>query len=162
MGMTDDQKQSIGQALGRVVSGVYILTARHGDQTGAMMASWVQQTGFNPPTVSIALAKGRPIAQIIRDSKRLALSVVPSDDKTLMKFFARIKPGEDPFAGVKINPAPSGVPILSDALAYLDCEVMSFHDFGGDHELVVASITDGQMLREGTAFAHQRGNGFHY
>jgi flavin reductase (DIM6/NTAB) family NADH-FMN oxidoreductase RutF len=79
-----------------------------------------------------------------------------------MKYFARIKPGEDPFAGVKIEPASSGIPILSDALAYIDCQVMSFHDFGGDHELVAARITDGRMLREGTAFAHQRGSGFHY
>jgi flavin reductase (DIM6/NTAB) family NADH-FMN oxidoreductase RutF len=160
--MTDSEKQSIGKALGRVVSGVSILTARYDLESAAMMASWVMQAGFEPPALVIALAKGRPIENLIRQSHRLAISIIPEDDKSLMKHFVRIKPGEDPFAGVNIQPAPSGVPILADALGWLDCQLIDTHDFGGDHELFIAKVTAGQMLREGTAFAHQRGNGFHY
>lgn len=160
--MTDEQKQSIGRALGRVVSGVYILTARYDLESSAMMASWVTQTGFDPPTVAVALAKGRPIAGLIRQSHRLALSIVPDGDKLLMKHYARLKSGDDPFAGITTRPAPSGVPVLADALGWLDCQLINTYDFGGDHELFVARVTVGEMLREGTAFAHQRGNGFHY
>ncbi|HTL28205.1 MAG TPA: flavin reductase, partial [Tepidisphaeraceae bacterium] len=75
MQISDELKHSIGKALGRVPSGVFILTARHSDQASAMMASWVQQASFHPPTVSIALAKDRPIAEIIRASKQCVLSV---------------------------------------------------------------------------------------
>lgn len=160
--MTDEQKQSLGKALGRVPSGVFILTATHGGESAAMMASWVMQASFAPPTVTVAIAKGRPIASLIRSSKLLALSIVPAEDKLLMKHYARLKPGDEPFAGVATRPAPSGVPILSDALGYLDCQFIQSHDFGGDHELFIATITAGEILREGTAFAHQRGNGFHY
>ncbi len=160
--MTETQRHSIGNALGRIPSGVFILTAKHEAVTAAMLASWVQQAGFEPPAVSIAIAKGRPIAQLIRSSKRLALSIVPNEDKSLMKHYARLKPGDDLFAGVKHQSAPSGLPVLSDALGWLDCQLLGTHDFGGDHELFVAEIVDGAMLREGTAFAHQRGNGFHY
>jgi 3-hydroxy-9,10-secoandrosta-1,3,5(10)-triene-9,17-dione monooxygenase reductase component len=160
--MTEAQKQPIGKALGKVVSGVFILTARHNDAVAAVMASWVQQVGFSPPAVSVALAKGRPIAALIRASSLFALSIVPDNDKTLMKHYARLKPGDGPFAGLSTRPAPSGVPILADALAYLDCRLIGAHDFGGDHELFIAEITDGQVLHPGNAFAHQRGNGFHY
>jgi 3-hydroxy-9,10-secoandrosta-1,3,5(10)-triene-9,17-dione monooxygenase reductase component len=160
--MTEEQRHSIGKVLGRVVSGVYILTARHGEQSAAMMASWVQQVGFDPPAISLAIAKGRAITDLIRASNRLALSIVPDADKSLMKHYARLKPDDDPFRGVKTTPAPSGLPILSDALGWLDCRLINTHDFGGDHDLLFAEITDGGMLREGTAFAHQRGNGFHY
>lgn len=160
--MNEQQKESIGRALGRIPSGVFVLTARHETQVSAILASWVQQTSFEPPAISVAVAKGRPIAELIRASNRLAVSVVPNEDKSLMKHYARLKPGEDPFAGVSTRPSPSGVPILSDALAFLDCELLQVCDFGGDHELFVARITAGELLREGTAFAHQRGNGFHY
>ena len=160
--MTDQQKHSIGHALGRVPSGVFILTAKHQTQVAAMMASWVMQASFTPPTITIAVATGRPILQLIEASGRLALSILPQDDKTLMKHYARFKGGEDPFAGVSTQPAPSGVPVLSDALGYLDCKVTGVHTFGGDHDLIIAEITDGAMLREGAAFTHQRGNGFHY
>lgn len=160
--MTDDQKQSIGKALGRVVSGVYILTARYDLESSAMMASWVMQAGFDPPTVTIALGRGRPIARLIAQSHRLALSILPDGDKLLMKHYARLKPGDDPFAGITTKPAPSGVPVLADGLGWLDCQLVNMYDFGGDHELVVAKITAGEILRDGTAFAHQRGNGFHY
>ena len=162
MWMTEEQKQSIGKALGRIPSGVFILTAKHQSEQAAMMASWVQQVGFSPPAVSVAVAKGRPIGQMIRESKLLALSIIPSDDKTLMKHYARLKGTDDPFAGMNTSAAPSGVTILSDALAWLDCKLINVHDFGGDHELFIAEITNGHMAREGTAFAHQRGNGFHY
>jgi flavin reductase (DIM6/NTAB) family NADH-FMN oxidoreductase RutF len=145
-----------------VPSGVFILTSAHDGKADAMMASWAQQASFSPPAVSVAIAKGRPIAELIRASKKLALCVLPNDDKTLMKHYARLKSGDDAFAGVNHRPAPSGVPILTDSLAYLDCRLISTCDFGGDHELFIAEIIAGEQLREGVAFAHQRGNGFHY
>jgi len=160
--MTEQQKHSIGKALGRVPSGVFILTAKHQIEQSAMMASWVQQVGFAPPAVSVAVAKGRPIGGIIRASNRLALSIVSSEDKSLMKHYARLKGVDVPFVGVATKPSPSGLPILTDALAWLDCKLIGTHDFGGDHELFIAEVTDGEILHEGTAFAHQRGNGFHY
>lgn len=153
----------IGKPLGRIPSGVFILTASHDGASGAMLASWVQQAAFDPPAVSVAVAKGRPILELIRASKRLAISVVPHDDKTLMKRYARgIKEGEDPFAGVATQKTSSGIPVLADALAWFEAEVIHACDFGGDHELLVAKVTDGAVLREGAAFTHQRGNGFHY
>jgi len=160
--MTEQEKQAIGKALGRVPSGVFILTAKHNDQATAMMASWVQQASFDPPTISVAIAKQRPIAELIRASKRLALSIVPNADKTLMKRYAKAKPGDDPFAGANTKLAPSGVPILADALAFLDCELIQIVDFDGDHDLYIAKITAAESLRDGEAFNHQRGNAFHY
>ena len=160
----DAAHQTIGKALGRVPSGVFILTAAHRGRAAAMLASWVQQASFEPPAVSIALAKGRPIGELIRASGALTLSVVSNEDKSLMKHYARGTPDEnDPFAGVRVyDLGGDSAPALAEALAYLDCRFISACEFGGDHELLVARVVGGAMLREGTAFAHQRGNGFHY
>src|SRR5688572_10656191 len=99
MSVSEELKHTVGKALGRIPSGVYILTASHGGESAAMMASWVQQAAFDPPAVSIAMAKGRPIARLIHASKRMALSIIPEVDTSLMKRYARgVKEGEDPFA----------------------------------------------------------------
>src|SRR5207248_2071384 len=87
--MSDELKQSIGKALGRIPSGVFVLTAQHAGAKAAMLASWVQQAAFDPPALSVALAKGRPIADFIRGSRKFALSIVPQDDSSLMRRYAR-------------------------------------------------------------------------
>src|SRR5262249_39865734 len=113
--------------------------------------------------VSIAVARGRPIGEMIRASGKLALSVVPDGDTSLMKRYARgIKPGEDAFAGVEILTTPAGIPALKAAVAWIEGDVLSTCEFGGDHDLFIAEITGGAILHPGQAFTHQRGSGFHY
>jgi flavin reductase (DIM6/NTAB) family NADH-FMN oxidoreductase RutF len=160
--MTEDNKASIGKALGRIVSGVYILTAAHEGKTSAMMASWVCQAGFDPPAITVALAKKRPIAPLIRGSRKFAISIIAADDKTLMKFYARYKGDTDPFEGLKTKLSASGIPVLADSLGYLECDLMQFYETVTDHDLLLGKVIGGEQLREGTAFAHQRGSGFHY
>ena len=163
MAISEELKHTVGKALGRVPSGVFILTAGEGTDATAMMASWVQQAAFDPPAVSIAMAKGRPIGELIKSSKKLALSIIPDGDSSLMKRYARgVKPGEDPFAGVETIQTPGGLPAMKSALAWLDCRLIHECDFGGDHELLIAEVVAGNILRLGTAFMHQRGSGFHY
>src|SRR5215510_4327851 len=136
MPVSEEFKHTVGKAIGRIPSGVFILTAAHNGEATAMMASWVQQAAFDPPAVSIAVARGRPIGEMIRASGKLALSVVPEGDTSLMKRYARgIKPGEDAFAGVEILTTPAGIPALKAAVAWIEGDVLNTCDFGGDHDL---------------------------
>ena len=161
--VSDHLKNTVGRALGRVPSGVYILTAHHDGQDAAMMVSWVQQASFQPPAVSVAVQKDRPVRQMIHASRSFALAVVGEGDTSLMKKYARgIPPGHDPFEGVEVIRTPGGLTVPAAALAWLECAVQSVCEFEGDHELVVARVTDGALLREGASFTHLRGNGFHY
>lgn len=160
---TDEQKLPIGKALGRISSGVFVLSATDGTMNAAMLASWVMQAAFDPPCISVAIAKGRPIIEMIRRTSHFALSIVPEGDRTLMKRFARgVKEGEDPFAGIAITRSPGGAPILCDALGWIEATLIDTLDYAADHELLVCRVTAGALLGEGHAFNHQRGNGFHY
>jgi flavin reductase (DIM6/NTAB) family NADH-FMN oxidoreductase RutF len=160
---TDEQKLPIGKALGRIPSGVFVLTATDGTTNAAMLASWVMQAAFEPPCLSVAIAKGRPIIQLIRRVSHFVLSIVPEGDKTLMKRFARgFKEGEDPFAGISTSKSSAGVPILCDALGWIEAKLIDSFNYTADHEILIAQVTAGALLREGHAFNHQRGNGFHY
>ena len=160
---SEELKATVGKALGRIPSGVFVLTATHGGKRDAMLASWVQQCAFDPPAVSIAVAKNRPIVELIKQAKILGLSVVPENDTTLMKKYARgIKEGEDPFAGVEITTTPGRAIVLQQSLAWLEGQLMTTCEFGGDHELLIASVTNGALLHGGASFTHLRGSGFHY
>ena len=102
------------------------------------------------------------MAKTILAAKNFALSILPEEDKTLMKHYA--KPFEDanPFAGVRTLQTPAGIPALADSLAWLECTLISTCDFGADHELFIGQITAGAILKEGKPYTHIRGNGFHY
>jgi 3-hydroxy-9,10-secoandrosta-1,3,5(10)-triene-9,17-dione monooxygenase reductase component len=163
MAISDEFKHTVGKALGRVPSGLFILTATHDGKSDAMLASWVQQASFDPPTISIAIGKGRGIVDLIKAGKTLVLSIVPEGDTSLMKRYARgVKPGEDPFAGVEIVTTPGGWVAMKSAIAWLECQLLQTCDFGADHELLIAKVVRGELLQQGQSFTHQRGSGFHY
>ena len=163
MAVSDELKARLAKPLGKVPSGVYILTAAHAGKSHAMLASWVQQAAFDPPALSVALAKDRPIYPLIRESKRFALSILGEHDTALMKKYARgIDPGQDAFEGMRTVESAGGIPCLGDALGWIECRVMSVCEFGGDHDLILGEVTAAELLKEGLPFKHSRGNGFHY
>ncbi len=87
--MTDEVKLAIGKALGKIPSGIHILTTGQGTAALAMLASWVQQAGFDPPAVTVAVAKGRPAGAAIHQNQAFVLSILAEGDKELLKKYAR-------------------------------------------------------------------------
>ena len=159
----DELKNTVGKALGRIPSGVFILTARHDGAASAMMSSWVQQAAFDPPAVTVAISKGRPVRPLIAAGGRFALAVVGEADTSLLRRYARgVEPGQDPFEGVDTLTTPAGHLVPAAAIAWLDCQVIRAIDFDADHELLIARVAGGALVREGESFTHLRKNGFHY
>jgi flavin reductase (DIM6/NTAB) family NADH-FMN oxidoreductase RutF len=83
--------------------------------------------------------------------------------QALMKhFLKRFPPGADRFAGVKTQPAANGSPILTDSLAYLECEVVSRMEVS-DHWIVYSKITNGRVSNPDALTAvHHRKVGNYY
>ncbi len=155
-------KEAIGSALGKIPSGVGVLTTKSGDQESAMLASWFQQAAFDPPMVTVAVNKSRPIASLIDDSKKFCLSLFHTNQKNLFGHFARgFEPGVDPFEGINVKREECGCAILADSMAYLRCELVSVTD-AGDHKLYLGKIIDGNILDDGNTMVHTRKNGFKY
>src|SRR5437763_1820902 len=79
----------LGQALGRIPSGLYILTVRSGDRATGMLASWVQQAGFDPPMLTVAVRRDREVADLIDATGRFTLSQLAKGSKSLIRHFGR-------------------------------------------------------------------------
>jgi flavorubredoxin/flavin reductase (DIM6/NTAB) family NADH-FMN oxidoreductase RutF len=154
----------LDKALGRISGGLYIITAQKGDVSGAMLASWVTQASFKPLGLTIAVAKDRAIESMMHAGDKFVLNVLEEGNyQTLMRhFLKRFAPGADRFAGVKTQPATNGSPILTDALAYMECEVVSRMELS-DHHIVYAIVDNGRVSNpDALPAVHHRKVGNHY
>jgi flavorubredoxin/flavin reductase (DIM6/NTAB) family NADH-FMN oxidoreductase RutF len=174
LGQTLTQKELIKQrksldnelskAIGRISGGLYIITAQKGDTKSAMLASWVSQASFEPPGLTIAVAKDRAIESLMQVGDRFVLNVLEEGNyQDLMKhFLKRFPPGADRFAGINTQTASNGSPILTDALAYLECEVTSRMETS-DHWIVYSQVDQGRVSKaEALTAVHHRKVGNYY
>jgi flavorubredoxin/flavin reductase (DIM6/NTAB) family NADH-FMN oxidoreductase RutF len=154
----------VDKALGRISGGLYIITAQKGEVSGAMLASWVTQASFKPLGLTIAVAKDRAIESMMHAGDKFVLNVLEEGNyQTLMRhFLKRFQPGADRFAGVKTQPATNGSPILTDSLAYMECEVVSRMELS-DHHIVYATVDNGRVSNpDALPAVHHRKVGNHY
>ena len=156
------QNEQIGSAIGTIPSGLFIVTSQQNGSTGTMLASWVQQAGFNPPSVTFVVGKGRPIESFLTVGSPVVINVAEKGQGKIIGHFAKgFAPDVDPFDGVDTATAPSGQLYLTEAIAYLDATITSSLD-AGDHTIILATINAGDRLREGEPAIHTRKNGFKY
>ena len=154
----------LDKALGRISGGLYIITTQKGDLSGAMLASWVTQASFKPLGLTIAVAKDRAIESMMHAGDKFVLNVLEEGNyQTLMKhFLKRFQPGADRFAGIKTQLGSNGSPILTDALAYMECEVVSRMELS-DHHIVYATVDNGRVSNpDALPAVHHRKVGNHY
>ncbi|NJM96012.1 MAG: MBL fold metallo-hydrolase [Phormidesmis sp. RL_2_1] len=154
----------LDRALGRISNGLYIVTAKKGDLSSAMIASWVMQASLEPLGVAISVAKDRAIEMLLHGGDRFVLNVLEEANyQPLMKhFLKRFPPGADRFAGIDTYPANNGSPILAKALAYIECEVSNRYECS-DHMIVYATVKTGRVAkRDGLTAVHHRKASNHY
>ena len=152
------------KALGRISSGLYIITATKGEVASAMLASWISQASFKPLGFTIAVAKDRAIESLMQVGDTFVLNILEEGNHLpLMKhFLKRFPPGADRFAGIRTRPASNKSPILADALAYLECTVTTRMDLS-DHWLVYCTVEDGKVSKDESITAvHHRKIGNYY
>jgi flavorubredoxin/flavin reductase (DIM6/NTAB) family NADH-FMN oxidoreductase RutF len=155
----------VDKALGRLSGGLYIVTARQEERSSAMVASWVSQASFDPPGLSIAVAKDRAIEALMQVDDRFVLNILREDNyqSLLRHFLKRFPPGADRFAGVPtLEGAAAGGPVLSDALAFLGCRVVQRMETP-DHWIIYAAVEEGTVSdTEAATAVHHRKVGNHY
>ena len=153
---------AIGPALGRIPSGLFIVTTLdERDAPMGFLGSFFQQVALDPPTVCVAISHDREHLEAVRHSGRFGVSILGEDDKGLMKPFFK-KPEEgSPFDDVEHEAGPSGSPVLKSSLSWLECRVAGEHD-AGDHVVVFGVVEAGRKRRDGEPLVHTRKNGLRY
>jgi flavorubredoxin/flavin reductase (DIM6/NTAB) family NADH-FMN oxidoreductase RutF len=150
------------QAVGRLVGSLCVVSAKREEIASAMLASWVSQATFNPPGLTIAVAKDRAIEALMYAGDKFVLNILAEGQQLRKQFMKNFAPGEDRFAGLATMEASNGCPVLTGALAYLECEVVSRMECG-DHWVVYAKVENGNLLKnDGVTAVHYRKSGIYY
>lgn len=157
-----DPRENLAATLGRVPSGLFILTASQGENETGLLASWVQQCSFEPPQVTVAIKRERPVAGWLVPDALFALNLLAEGQNSLVGHFAKgFALGEPAFTGLGVVRDEGRPPVLADALGYLLCKVAGRCQ-AGDHDVIIGTVLAGWLLGDGKPWVHVRKNGLRY
>ncbi len=133
-------ERQLATALAGLTTGIYILTVRAGERQHGMSSSWVTQVSGAPVLIMAAVDQQHVTHQMVLESGAFAINIVGAQGKHLEDYFysaqAQRPDNLTPFA---LESGHTGAPWLRDALASLDCRLISTHA-AGDHTLFVGEV----------------------
>jgi flavin reductase (DIM6/NTAB) family NADH-FMN oxidoreductase RutF len=136
--------------LTEVVTGLYTVTSGTIDRPAVMAVSLVCQVSAEPPLIMMAVRKNRRFRRPLEQTGAFVLHLLPADDIGLIECLKG--PPELRLKGLAIRPSNLGPPLLTDALAALECRLEKTFT-PGDHVLYVGRVTAAHRFREGRALA---------
>jgi len=134
--------RSLREALGRFATGVAFVTAAPGGEPEGLIVNSFTSVSLDPPLVSFSPSRSSLTWQRMRRAGRFGVNILGRAHEGFTRRAAA--PGADRFAGLGWQPGPGGAPLLADALAVLECEIVDEHP-AGDHSIVVARVAHLQV-----------------
>jgi len=136
--------------MGRFVTGVTVVTTLDGPDSvtggphpfGTTVNSFTS-VSLDPPLVLITVGRERSIHPVLERTGRFAVSILAEGAQGLSDCFAGA-PSAIPraaFCGASWRPSAHGMPLLDDALAWVDCELDRVIE-AGDHTIYLGRVAD--------------------
>ena len=123
--------------MGRFATGVAFVTAAPDGQPAGLIVNSLASVSLEPPLVSFCPARNSLTWSRMRRARRCGVNVLGRRHE---RFALHAAPaGADRFAGLDWELGPGGVPLVTDALASLECEIVAQHP-AGDHWIVVGRV----------------------
>src|SRR5438105_10438931 len=141
----NEAHRTLAGPLGRVPSGLFILTARREAVETGMLASWVQQCAFDPPLIVASLRRDRTLKDWLARGDAFVINILDDSQTDMIAFFGRgVTPAENALSDLPLERTAEGIAILTDTLACLECRLESSAP-AGDHDIVIGRVVCGGM-----------------
>src|SRR4051794_9615620 len=121
---------------------LWVVTAGSGERRGGLIAAVVNQAAIVPhlPRVLVGLAKRHYTWELVEAGGAFGLHLLAEEHLDwVWRFGLHSGRDRDKLAGLSTRPGASGAPLLTDALAWLDCRVESRLDTG-DRTVYLAEV----------------------
>jgi flavin reductase (DIM6/NTAB) family NADH-FMN oxidoreductase RutF len=127
-------------ALGSWAAGVTVVTTRQKDMVYGITVSSFSSLSIDPLLVLVCLADSNRLPNMIRESRKFAVSILAEGQDAVSQWFAKsgrepVKHFED-FGTIEMH---TGSPIISGSIAHLDCELDRLIP-GGDHTIAIGRV----------------------
>jgi flavin reductase (DIM6/NTAB) family NADH-FMN oxidoreductase RutF len=146
--------ETFRSVLGRFASGVTIVTARDdaGEDHGMTVSAFCSLS-LQPPLVLLCVDHEASMHGLLLRHPRFGISILSSSQEAYSRRFAADESVR--FDGIAYVRGDSGVVLLEEALAHLECAVREHHD-AGDHTLFIAEVERAEA-RQGRPLLYYRG-----
>lgn len=138
-------------ALRMIPYGIYVLTVDDGKgNIAAATVNWVTQTAFAPPLVVVGVKTDSGTYQLVKSVRSFALNMLGKDQKALaFTFFKPAQVADGKISGQAYSKGTTGAPILTAAIAAIECHVSAIVE-QGDHHIIVSEVVEAQVMKPPT------------
>ena len=146
---------SFRSVLGRFASGITVLCTLDDDgRDVGMTVSAFCSVSLRPPLIQVCVDRAASMFHALQHAERFGVNVLASDQEALSRRFAAVESSHR-FDGIGYVRGESGVVLLDDALAHLECRVVGRHE-AGDHMIFIAEV-ESAAARNGRPLLYYRG-----
>ena len=132
------QQHHFRRVCAKFATGITVVTVLNaaGEPEGMTVNSFTS-VSLEPPLVLFCADFRTRLLEHLDSGKRIGINVLREDQKEISTRFAT--PGADRFDGVEWFRGETGVPVLKDMLATLECEICRVVE-AGDHAVMVCQV----------------------
>lgn len=135
------------KALRHFPAGVTIVTIRTGEQVHGLTISAFASVSAEPPLIMVIIENRHRAYPLLMEADAVfAVNILGEDQSELSNRFAWVK-DEDRFALGNWSSAETGAPVLTDALAWLDCRIHARYP-AGSHTIFVGQVEASTVPQE--------------
>lgn len=146
---------SFRSVLGRFASGITVVTTRDASSRDVgMTVSAFSSVSLHPPLVQICIDRMASAYEALRVADVFGVNVLASDQEALSRRFAAMDSSHR-FDGIGYTRGESGVVLLDEALAHIECRVVAQHPTG-DHTIFIGQV-DRAWARDARPLLYYRG-----
>ena len=145
-------------AMRRLTGGISVITAGEGHNISGMTVTSVTSLSVDPPTLIVCVNREASSWPLVKRYGFFGVNILTADQTDIAERFAGkggLK-GADRFAGGQWTTGVSGVPLLADALAAIDCEVEEVVE-RHSHAIIIGRVLDVTVSPRTAALAYWQG-----
>ena len=125
------------RCLGQYPTGVTVITAQNGEQLVGMAVNSFAAVSLDPPLVLWSIRRESKSARDFLEASHFAVNILAADQVEVSQRFGAGDP--ERFQRTPWSRGVSGAPLLSQAIAHLECKRTVVHE-GGDHMILVGQV----------------------
>ena len=135
-------------------SGVCVVSANvEGERVATTIGSLVSLS-LDPPLVGISVGRELALHELLRTAGAFGISILRGDQARVAAHFARGVPPLFLWEGMAVKDGVTGAPLLTDALAWVECRVWERYD-AGDHSIFVGEVVAAEEGEPGPGLVYR-------
>ncbi|KJC59949.1 monooxygenase [Bradyrhizobium sp. LTSPM299] len=141
----------------RLAGGVCIITAGQGEDITGMTVTSLTSLSAAPPRLMVSINRQASCFALIARHRQFAVNILGSDQEALAERFSngRLK-GKERFEGAAWTYGASGVPLLSQSLALVECQVEEIIE-RHSHGIIVARLSSMELSHRVSGLTYWNG-----